>query len=53
MAALRFLVKHGFAEPSTAKEGRFKMITDGPSPAEAAKILCALGKGQAVLPRAE
>ncbi len=35
MAAFRFLVKHGFAESSTAKEGRFEMITDGPSPAEA------------------
>ena len=45
MAALRFLVKHGFAESSTAKEGKFRMITDGPSPAEAAKILWALGKG--------
>ena len=45
MAALRFLVKYGFAESSTAKEGSFKMITDGPSPAEAAKILRALGKG--------
>jgi hypothetical protein len=44
MAALRFLVKHGFAESSTAKERRFKMITDGPSPAEAAKILWALEK---------
>jgi hypothetical protein len=44
MAALRFLVKYGFAESSTAKEGRFRMITHGPSPAEAAKILWALGK---------
>jgi hypothetical protein len=45
MAALRFLVKYGFAESSTAKEGKFRMITDGPSPAEAAKVLWALGKG--------
>jgi len=44
MAALRFLVKYGFAESSTAKEGRFRTITDGPSPAEAAKILWAFGK---------
>jgi len=44
MAALRFLVKYGFAESSTAKEGRFRMITDGPSPAEAAKILGAFGE---------
>jgi hypothetical protein len=43
MAALRFLVKHGFAESSTAKEERFR-ITDGPSPAEVARILWALGK---------
>ena len=44
MAALRFLVKYGFAESSTAKEERFRMITNGPSPAEAAKILWAFGK---------
>jgi hypothetical protein len=42
MAALRFLVKHGFAESSTAKEGKFRTIMGGPSPAEAAKILWAL-----------
>jgi hypothetical protein len=44
MAALRFLVKYGFAESSTAKEGRFRMITHGPSPAEAAKVLWAFRK---------
>jgi len=43
-AALRFLVKYGFAESSIAGEERFRMITDGPSPLEAAKILWAFGK---------
>jgi hypothetical protein len=42
MAALRFLVKYGFAEPSTAGERRFRMITDGPSPSETARILQAV-----------
>jgi len=41
-AALRFLVKYGFAEPSNAGERRFRMITDGPSPSETAKILQAV-----------
>jgi len=44
MAALRFLVKYGFAESSTAKEERYRIIPGGPSPAEAAKVLWALGK---------
>jgi hypothetical protein len=44
MAALRFLVKYGFAESSTAKEGRYRIITGGPSPAEAAKVLWGFGK---------
>jgi hypothetical protein len=44
MAALRFLVKYGFAESSTAKEERYRIITGGPCPAEAAKVLWAFGK---------
>jgi len=42
MAALRFLLKYGFAESSTAVEGRFRTITDGPSPSETANILQAV-----------
>ena len=38
-AALHFLVRYGFAESSTAGEERFRMITDGPSPMEAANLL--------------
>jgi hypothetical protein len=41
-AALRFLVKYGFAESSPAKEKRFRMITHGPSPFEAANLLRAV-----------
>jgi len=39
MAALCFLVKYGFAESSIVREERFRMIMDGPSPSETAKIL--------------
>jgi len=42
MAALRFLLKYGFAESSTAVEGRFRTITDGPSPSETPNILQAV-----------
>ena len=41
-AALRFLVKYGFAESSPAKEKRFRMITHGPSPSEAVNLLRAV-----------
>jgi len=41
-AALRFLVKYGFAESSPAGEKRFRMITQGPSPFEAANLLRAI-----------
>ncbi len=42
VAALDFLVKYGFAESSTAGEEKFRMITDGPSPMEAANLLRAV-----------
>jgi hypothetical protein len=42
-AALRFLVKYGFAESSSAEVERFRMITHGPSPFEAANLLRAFG----------
>jgi hypothetical protein len=42
VAALHFLVKYGFAESSTAGEERFRMITHGPSPSEAANLLRAV-----------
>jgi ribulose kinase len=41
-AALRFLVKYGFAESSPAEVERFKMVTYGPSPFEAANLLRAV-----------
>jgi len=41
-AALRFLVKYGFAESSSAEEGRYRMITRGPSPFDAANLLRAV-----------
>ena len=41
-AALRFLVKYGFAESSIAGQEKFRMITDGPSPMEAANLLRAV-----------
>jgi hypothetical protein len=41
-AALRFLVKYGFAELSSAEEERYRMITDAPSPFEAANLLRAV-----------
>jgi hypothetical protein len=41
-AALRFLVKYGFAEFSSAEEERFRMITYAPSPLETASLLCAV-----------
>jgi hypothetical protein len=40
--ALRFLVKYGFAESSSAKLERFRMIMHGPSPFEAANLLRAV-----------
>jgi len=43
-AALHFLVKYGFAESSVLGRESYRMITDGPSPAEAAKVLWAFGK---------
>jgi hypothetical protein len=39
VAALRFLVKYGFAESSFAEEERYRMITHAPSPSEAANLL--------------
>jgi hypothetical protein len=41
-AALHFLVRYGFAESSPAEEKRFRMITHGPSPFEAANLLRAV-----------
>ena len=41
-AALRFLVRYGFAESSPAELERFKMVTHGPSPFEAANLLRAV-----------
>jgi hypothetical protein len=38
-AALRFLVKYGFAESSYAEEERYRMIAHAPSPFEAANLL--------------
>ena len=38
-AALHFLVRYDFAETSTVREERFRMISDGPSPMEAANLL--------------
>lgn len=38
-AALRFLVKYGFAESSSAEVERFRMVTHAPSPLEAANLL--------------
>jgi len=43
-AALRFLVKYGFAESSFAGEQRFRMVIDGPSPMEAANLLWDIGR---------
>jgi hypothetical protein len=43
-AALCFLVKYGLAESSVLGGESYRMIIDGPSPAEAAKILWAFGK---------
>jgi len=39
LAALDFLVKYGFAQSATLEEEAFRMITNGPSPMEAAEIL--------------
>jgi hypothetical protein len=39
ISVLDFFVKYGFAEPSVAGEERFRVITDGPSPMEAAGLL--------------
>jgi hypothetical protein len=41
-AALRFLVKYGFAQSSFAEESRYRMITHAPSPFEAANLLRAV-----------
>ena len=42
VAALDFLVKYGFAKSSTAGGKKFRMITRGPSPMEAANLLRAV-----------
>jgi hypothetical protein len=41
-AALDFLLKYGFAQSSKLGEEAFRMIKEGPSPMEAAKVLRAL-----------
>jgi hypothetical protein len=41
-ATLRFLVKYGFAESSSAEEERYRMVTHAPSPFEAANLLRAV-----------
>jgi len=38
-AALDFLLKYGFVQSSTHGEEAFRMIMEGPSPMEAAKVL--------------
>ena len=42
-AALDFLTRYGFVESSTADHERLRMVTDGPSPMEAACLLRAVG----------
>ena len=44
MAALHFLVKYELAESSVLGGESYRMIIDGPSPDEAAKIPWAFGK---------
>jgi hypothetical protein len=43
IAALDFLMRYGFVESSTPDQERLRMITDGPSPMEAADLLRAVG----------
>jgi hypothetical protein len=43
ISVLDFFVKYGFAESSIAGEERLRLITDGPSPIEAAGLLRIVG----------
>lgn len=43
IAAIDFLVKYGFAQSSAGKYEKVRMITDGPSPTEALRLLRIVG----------
>jgi hypothetical protein len=43
IAALDFLTRYGFVESSTADQERLRMVTDGLSPMEAARLLRIVG----------